>query len=175
MGREKRKADSPTCTPLRKIRARFQVCKHTSLTFIVVTFYELRFYGVLGSSLSSGAARRRLRVRHEAPEDGVGDAPLETPQRLLAGFALRDLLAVVGPAPSVRPGLAYGDHVQGVVEPAVAGQREPVTHHARRRLRPPLAPYQHRRRSGPWSGNAPRCRPPLRSSRPVWDPHRRSR
>jgi hypothetical protein len=32
----------------------------------------------------------------------------------LTGYALRELLAVVGPAPSVRPGLAGGDHVQGV-------------------------------------------------------------
>jgi hypothetical protein len=40
---------------------------------------ELRNYGVLGSSLSSGAARRRLRVRHEAPEDGIADAPLKAP------------------------------------------------------------------------------------------------
>src|SRR5215203_5871186 len=79
---------------------------------------------VLGSSLSSGAARMRSRVRHEAPEDGVADAPLETPQSLLAGFALHHLLAVVGSAPGVRPGLAYCDHVQGVVELAVAGQRE---------------------------------------------------
>src|ERR687898_227625 len=92
-------------------------------------FTGVRRRRVLGSSLSSGAARRRLRVRHEAPEDGVGDAPLEAPQRLLAGLALRDLLAVVGSAPSVRPGLAYGDHVQGVVEPAIPGQREPVAHH----------------------------------------------
>jgi hypothetical protein len=79
---------------------------------------------VLGSSLSSGGARRCLRVRHEAPVDGVADAPLEAPQRLLAGLALRHLLAVVGPAPSVRSGLTGGDHVQGVVEPAIAGQRE---------------------------------------------------
>src|SRR5215204_1080066 len=70
---------------------------------------------VLGSSLSSGAARRRQRIRHEAPEDGVGDAPLEAPQRLLARFALSDLLAVVGPTPSVRPSLAYRDHVQGAL------------------------------------------------------------
>src|SRR5215218_5125237 len=90
---------------------------------------ELRLLGILGSSLSSGAARRRLRVRHETPEDGVGDAPLEAPQSLLTRFALRELLAVVGSAPSVRPGLAYGDHVQGVVEPAIPGQREPVAHH----------------------------------------------
>src|SRR5215208_7610622 len=100
---------------------------------------EIRTLPILGSSLSSGAARGCLRIRQEAPEDGIGDAPLEAAQRLFAGLALRDLLAVVGPAPSVRPGLAYGDHVQGVVEPAVAGQREPVAHHARRRLRPPLA------------------------------------
>jgi hypothetical protein len=87
-------------------------------------FCELRRDGVLGSSLSSGATRRRLRVRHEVPEDGVGDAPLEAPQRLLTGFALRDLLAVIDPSSSVRPSLADGDHVQGVVELAVAGQRE---------------------------------------------------
>src|SRR5215218_916854 len=90
---------------------------------------KLRMTSFLGSSLSSGAARRRLRVRHETLEDGVGDAPLEAPQRLLAGLALRDLLAVVSSAPSVRPGLASGDHVQGVVELAVAGQGEPVAHH----------------------------------------------
>jgi hypothetical protein len=42
-------------------------------------FCELRMYGVLGSSLSSGAVRRRLRIRYEALEDGIGDAPLEAP------------------------------------------------------------------------------------------------
>src|SRR5215210_1874668 len=81
---------------------------------------ELRAERILGSSLSSGAARRRLRICHEALEDGIGDAPLEAPQRLLAGFTLRDLLAVVRPAPNVRPGLAGGDHAQGIVELAVA-------------------------------------------------------
>src|SRR5215207_3192992 len=96
---------------------------------------------VLGSSLSSGAARRRARIRHQAPEDDIADAPLEAPQRLLTRFALRDLLAVVGPAPSVRPGLADGDHVQGVVELAVPGQREPVAHHL-------PAGGLHRRRAG---------------------------
>src|SRR5215207_7111392 len=79
-------------------------------------FCELRHNGVLGSSLSSGAARRRLHIRHEHPEDGIRDAPLEAPQRLLTGFALRHLLAVVGSAQSVRPGLTYRDQVQGVVE-----------------------------------------------------------
>src|SRR5215213_1894474 len=92
-------------------------------------FTELPRSGILGSSLSSGAARMRSRVRHEAPEDGIADAPLEAPQRLLTGFALRHLLAVVTPAANVRPGLAYRHHVQGVVELAVAGQREPVAHH----------------------------------------------
>ena len=90
---------------------------------------ELPLYGVLGSSLSSGAARRRLRIRHEALVDSVADAPLEAPQSLLAGLALIYLLAVVAPTRSVRPGLRGGDHVQGVVEVSVAGQREPVTHH----------------------------------------------
>jgi hypothetical protein len=93
-------------------------------------FTELDSKGLLGSSLSSGAARGRLRICQEAPKDGIGDAPLETPQRLLTGFALRDLLAVVGSTPSVRPGLAYRNHVQeGVVEMTVSGQREPVTNH----------------------------------------------
>src|SRR5215216_7360939 len=85
--------------------------------------------GILGSTLSSGAARRRLQVRHEALVDSVGDASLEAPQRLLAGLALRELLAVVGSAPSVRPGLAYRHHVQSVVELTVAGQRKSVAHH----------------------------------------------
>jgi hypothetical protein len=39
-------------------------------------------------------------------------------------LALRELLAVVGAAPGVGPGLPYADHVQGVVELAVAGHRE---------------------------------------------------
>ena len=79
----------------------------------------LPFYGVLGSSLSSGTVRRGLRVRHEAPENGVADAPLEASQRFLAGLALPDLLAVVGSAPGIRPGLTYRHHVQGVVEVSV--------------------------------------------------------
>jgi hypothetical protein len=41
----------------------------------------------------------RSRVRQEAPEDGIADAPLEAPQRLLARLALRGLLAVVGTTP----------------------------------------------------------------------------
>src|SRR5215212_6013759 len=56
-------------------------------------------------------------------------ASCEAPQRLLAGFAFRDLLAVVGTTRCVLPGLAYADHVQGVVELAVPAQREPVAHH----------------------------------------------
>src|SRR5206468_587028 len=63
-------------------------------------FTRLPRSGLLGSSLSSGAARGRLRICHEALEDGIGDASLEAPQRLLTRFALRDLLAVVGFAPS---------------------------------------------------------------------------
>jgi hypothetical protein len=51
--------------------------------------------GVLGSSLSSGTARKRLRIRHEGFENGIADAPLEASQRLLTGLALRNLLAVV--------------------------------------------------------------------------------
>jgi hypothetical protein len=93
-------------------------------------FCELRHHGVPGSSLSSAAARRRARIRHEAPQASVGDAPLEAPQSLLAGLALSHLLAVVGSAPSARPGPAESDHVQGLVEVSVSGQRgEPVAHH----------------------------------------------
>src|SRR5215208_1612552 len=47
VGHEKSVTDSLTCTPPRKIRARFQECKHTSLIFSVVTFSELRLDGVL--------------------------------------------------------------------------------------------------------------------------------
>src|SRR5215204_4614550 len=92
-------------------------------------FTQVRGKGILGSSLSSGTARMRLRICHKARENGIGDASLEAPQRLLAGLALRELLAVVGPAPSVRPGLAYRHHVQSVVELTVAGQRKSVAHH----------------------------------------------
>jgi hypothetical protein len=70
--------------------------------FLELRIGEVRILGILGSSLSSGVARRRLRIRHEVPEDGIGDAPLEAPQRLLAGLALRHLLAVVGATPSIR-------------------------------------------------------------------------
>src|SRR5215217_773024 len=92
-------------------------------------FSEPRLYKILGSSLSSGSLRMRPRVRQEAPEDGIADTPLEAPQSLLTRFTFPDLLAVVGSPLIVRPGLAGGDHMQGVVELAVAGQREPVAHH----------------------------------------------
>jgi hypothetical protein len=122
------------------------------------SFGELRLSSLLGSSLSSGALRMRPRVRQEAPEGGIADAPLEAPQRLLTGLALRHLLAVVSSAPGVRPGLAYRDHMQGVVElavlrPARACDAPP------RRWRPPRAPYRSRRRSAPWSGSVPRRLP----------------
>ena len=85
---------------------------------------------VLGSSLSSGAARRRLQIFFFQAEDGIRDAPLEAPQRFFARFALRYLLAVVGSAPNVRPTLAEpGDHVQSIIELAVSDQREPVAYH----------------------------------------------
>jgi hypothetical protein len=52
---------------------------------------------LLGSSLSSDAARRFLQICYEALEDGIGDAPLEAPQRFLTRFALRHLLAASPP------------------------------------------------------------------------------
>src|SRR5215203_5030914 len=107
--------------------ANFAIRSSTKFDFSEVRSASVLFTGVrgiriLGSSLSSGAARRRLRIRHETLEDGVADAPLEAPQSLLAGLALRHLLAVVGAAPSNRPCLAGGDHVQGVVELTIPGQ-----------------------------------------------------
>jgi hypothetical protein len=47
VGLENRVADRTVRTPPRKIRARFQEHKHTSLVFVVLAFYELRLYGVL--------------------------------------------------------------------------------------------------------------------------------
>src|SRR5215218_2334149 len=101
----------------------------------------LLLYGILGSSLSSRTARGHPRICHKALEDGIGDAPLEAPQRLLTRLALRDLLAVVDSTPNVRPGLAHRDHVQGVVEVAVPGQRQSVPYHL-------AARSLHRRRAG---------------------------
>src|SRR3954454_472047 len=122
---------------------------------------ELPLYGVLGSSLSSGAARRLLRIRQEAPEDCIADAPLEAPQRFLAGLALICLLVVVSPAPSIRPGLAYRHYVQGVVEVSVACHREKACGAPPPRSMSQAAPCLRRRRSSsaPWWGNAPRRLP----------------
>jgi hypothetical protein len=65
--------------------------------FVELRYGEVRILGILGSSLSSGASRDSLRIRQEAPEDGIADAPLEAPQRFLARFALRQLLAASPP------------------------------------------------------------------------------
>jgi hypothetical protein len=50
VGRGKWRLHCWMCAPPRKIRRKFQERKHTSLTFLVVTFYELRRDGVLRSS-----------------------------------------------------------------------------------------------------------------------------
>ena len=47
--------------------------------FLPLLFTRVRGIGFLGSSLSSGAARGCLRIRQEAPEDGIADAPFEAP------------------------------------------------------------------------------------------------
>jgi hypothetical protein len=49
VGRRNERLHRLACTPSRKIRAQFHGCEHTLLNVIVVTFYDLRFYGVLGS------------------------------------------------------------------------------------------------------------------------------
>src|SRR5918997_5950261 len=49
--------------------------------------------------------------------------------RLPVSLALGYLLAVIDSFFAFVADLVYGDHVQSVVEPAVAGQRESVTHH----------------------------------------------
>src|SRR5215212_2075347 len=114
---------------------------------------------LLGSSLSSGATRRPFQICHEALEDGIGDAPLEAPQRFLTGFALCDLLAVVGPAPNVRPGLADGYPMCR----ALLSLRFPASESLCLTTSPleasPPAPCQSRRQSEPWSGNVPHCLP----------------
>jgi len=56
VGRRNRRLHCWVCTPHRKIRHRFDRYKHTSLNLLVVTFYELRFDGVLRRSLP----RRRI-------------------------------------------------------------------------------------------------------------------
>jgi hypothetical protein len=81
---------------------------------------------LLGSSLSSSAAQRFSQICHETLKDGIADAPLEAPQRLLTRLALGDLLAVVGLSLNIRPSLAHRDHVQGIVKVSVASHREPV-------------------------------------------------
>ena len=53
VGQEKRAGDHRGRTPPRKIRARFQACKHILLIFVVSTFDELRLCGVIGSSGAS--------------------------------------------------------------------------------------------------------------------------
>src|SRR5215211_4247787 len=50
---------------------------------------------LLGSSLSSDAARKFLQICHEALENGIRDTPLEASQRFLTRFALRPALGTV--------------------------------------------------------------------------------
>ena len=95
--------------------------------------------GVTGKLSAERAARilRSIRARGGASE---------RLRRRLASEILRDVrtldrkitdldgrieaeIEASGTAPSLRPGLAYGDHVQSVVEVSVAGQREPMAHH----------------------------------------------
>jgi hypothetical protein len=66
-------------------------------------------------------------VGAEPGVDGVADPAFETAEGFLGGLALGDLLVVVGAAVAVRVAdLGDGGHVDGVVEPAVAAQGEPV-------------------------------------------------
>src|SRR5918999_991590 len=75
-------------------RGSMYLTKRKALSPYSPLFTGVRGIGILGSSLSSGALRMRPRVRQEAPKDGIRDAPLEAAQRLLAGLALLNLLAV---------------------------------------------------------------------------------
>ena len=61
--------------------------------------------------------------------DGVGDVALEGAQGFSFGLALDDLAIEVGP--TGRWGLAdlaYGHHMDCVVEPTMTAEREPVEH-----------------------------------------------
>jgi hypothetical protein len=63
----------------------------------------------------------------EAGEDGIADLPLQRAQRFLAGLALGQFLLVVGAARAVPvTDLGDRDHMDGVVEAAVAAPGQPV-------------------------------------------------
>ena len=66
-------------------------------------------------------------VEEQLAIDGVGDVPLERPDRLSLGLAFGHLLLEVGPTVRVRlSDLADGHHVDRMVELAVAPTAQPV-------------------------------------------------
>jgi hypothetical protein len=66
-------------------------------------------------------------VGQQAGVDGVADPPLEGPERFFVRLALGQLLLVAGAAVAVLvPDPGDRGHVDGVVDAAVAAQREPA-------------------------------------------------
>ena len=67
-------------------------------------------------------------VVDELAEDDVGEASSEAAECLFACLAVGEFAVVVrASCARVIPELGDGDHVQRVVDPAVAGTREPMT------------------------------------------------
>ncbi len=76
--------------------------------------------------MSSRARWSAVVVSEELSVDGVADASFEGPHRFFAAVALGLLASVVGASRGVVADLGDGDHVDGVVELAVAAWVEPV-------------------------------------------------
>ena len=76
-----------------------------------------------------GPADSAAAVEDEFSVDSVADASFEGPHRFFAAVALGLLPQVVGPSGGVVADLGDGDHVDGVVELAVAAWVEPVPDH----------------------------------------------
>ena len=72
--------------------------------------------------MSRDRLQSELRICKECFENRVRDASLETAHRLSARFALRQLLTEVDSAAGIAASLADRDHVQHLVEAAVAGE-----------------------------------------------------
>jgi hypothetical protein len=65
-------------------------------------------------------------IGQQAPVDGIRQPALQAPQRFLGGLALGQLAPVVDLAGAGPADLDHGHHVQGVIQLAVPGPRQPV-------------------------------------------------
>jgi hypothetical protein len=84
--------------------------------------------GLLGpvTSASAQPGSLKLLIGQQATVDGVRQSAFQAPQRFFGGLALGQLALVIG-LPSTRPAdLDHRHHVQGVIQLAVPGPRQPV-------------------------------------------------